>query len=120
MGLLSQERGGFVRRKCDQFRWIERNKRISAPVERAGLDAKQRRQIAGNGAFVIEPLLRQLEPLWAARSILSSHAQLDGRTKSFEVSSPKLSNSGISLQASPIARQKTKKTHNRATNRIGG
>jgi len=93
---------------------------MSAPVENAGLDAKQRRQTVGYGAFVIELLLRQFERLWAGRSILSSHAQFDGRTKSFELSSPKLSNSGISLQASPIARQKTKKMHNRATNRIGG
>jgi len=106
--------------KCAQFRWIERNKSIFAPVERAGLDAKQRRQTVGNGAFVIELLVRQFEGLWAARSTLSSHAQLGERTKSFEVSSLKVSNSGISLQANPIARQKTKKMHNRATNRIGG
>jgi hypothetical protein len=93
---------------------------MSAPVENAGLDAKQRPQTVGNGAFVIELLVRQLERSRAVRSIPSSYAQLDERAKSFEVSSPKLSNSGISLQASPIARQKTKKMHNRATNRIGG
>jgi len=97
-----------------------RNTRNSTPVERAGLDAEQRRQTVGNSACVIELLVRQLERLWAARSMLSSHAQLDERTKSFEVSSPKLSNSGISLQASPMARQKTKKMQNLATNGMGG
>jgi len=93
---------------------------MSAPVENAGLDAKQRPQTVGNGAFVIELLVRQLERSRAVRSIPSSYAQLDERAKSFEVSSPKLSNSGISLQASPIARQKTKKMHSRATKGMGG
>src|SRR5215470_9342841 len=105
--------------KCAQFRWIDRNKRSSAPVEDAGLNARQPRQCVENNVFVIGWLARQSERSRTDLSILSSGAQLE-KTKSFEVSSPKLSNSGISLHASSIARQKTKNMHNRATNRIGG
>ena len=104
--------------KCNQFRQIERNKRSSALVGDTGLNTKHPRQTVGKGAFIVGLLVGQFESSWTARFGLDSGAQVES-TKSLEESSAKLSSSGISLQASPMAREKTTSMHNREIKRIG-
>jgi hypothetical protein len=87
-------------------------------VEGAGLNKKQRRQTGRISVPAIGLLVGQFERSWTTRSGLDSGAQVES-TKSFDGSSAKLINSCISLQASPMAREKTTSMHNREIKRIG-